>query len=88
VSRAVEEVTMKAAADKGAADMSTAGEAAVSGAAVGATGDSPKPDMTPSLVAGRAATPSGSTPLAKRPYRGVWNLGLSNLVFLCSKASF
>jgi hypothetical protein len=79
VARATREATVaraaeKAVTDKEATDRSTAGEVAVKEAAVGAAEDSPAPGMTPSLVEGtkRAATPSGSTPSAKRPYKGVW----------------
>jgi hypothetical protein len=55
------------AADKEATAKAVAAEAA------GAIGGSPGPDQAPSAAgAKRAATPSGSTPPAKRPYRGVW----------------
>jgi hypothetical protein len=41
--------------------------------AAGATGGSPAPGQAPSAAgAKRAMAPSGSTPPAKRPYRGVW----------------
>jgi hypothetical protein len=64
--RAVEEATEEAAAAEEAAGK-TVGEGA------GATGGSPAPGQVPSVAgAKRAASPSGSTPPAKRPYRGVW----------------
>jgi hypothetical protein len=90
VARAAEEAAEKVVADKEAADKSTSGEVAVKGAAVGAVGNSPAPDMAPSLVARtkRAATPSGSTPPAKQPYRGSWKPRFVRLGFFCSKASF
>jgi hypothetical protein len=55
-------------------DKRAAEEAAVKEAAVGAAGDSSAPSQAPSSVAGakREAVPSGSTPPAKRHYRGVW----------------
>jgi hypothetical protein len=64
--RAAEEAAVKAAADEEVAGK-TVDEAA------GAVGDSLTPGQAP-LVAGAkgAATPSGSTPPVKRPYRGVW----------------
>jgi hypothetical protein len=64
--RATEEATTKAAAAEDVAGK-TADEAA------GAAGGSPAPGQAPSAAgAKRAATPSGSTPPAKCPYRGVW----------------
>jgi hypothetical protein len=54
-----------------AADKEVAAKA-VSTEAAGAVGGSPGPDQAPSAAgAKRAAAPSGSTPPAKRPYRGV-----------------
>jgi hypothetical protein len=72
--RATEEATVKVAVDKEVVDKRAMEEAATKEAAVGATGDSSAPSLAPSSVAGakRAAVPSGSTPPAKRPYRGVW----------------
>jgi hypothetical protein len=72
--RATEEATVKVAVDKEVVDKRAMEEAAMKEAAVGATGDSSAPSLAPSSVAGskRAAVPSGSTPPAKRPYRGVW----------------
>jgi hypothetical protein len=74
----------KAATDKGANHKSTAGEAAVTGVAVGAAGDLPALGKVPSQVVGtkRAVTPSGSTLSAKRPYRGVWKPRFGHLGFL------
>jgi hypothetical protein len=64
--RAAEEAATKAAAAEDVAGK-TADEAA------GAAGGSPAPGQAPSAAgAKRAATPSGSTPPAKCPYRGVW----------------
>jgi hypothetical protein len=63
--RATEETTVKAVAAEEDAGK-TADEA------VGATEGSPPPGQAPSAAgAKRAAAPSGSTPPAKRPYRGV-----------------
>jgi hypothetical protein len=49
-------------------------EVAMEEAAVGAAGDSPAPGQAPPSAVGakRATAPSGSTPLAKRSYKGVW----------------
>jgi hypothetical protein len=64
--RAAEEATTKAVAAKEVAGK-TANEAA------GAAEGSPAPGQAPSVAgAKRAVAPSGSTPPAKRPYRGVW----------------
>jgi hypothetical protein len=56
----------EAATDRRAAEEAAAKEAAGEGSSV--------PGQVPSSAAGakRAATPSGSSPPAKRPYRGVW----------------
>jgi hypothetical protein len=56
----------EAATDRRAAEEASAKEAAGEGSSV--------PGQVPSSAAGakRAATPSGSSPPAKRPYRGVW----------------
>jgi hypothetical protein len=72
--RAVEEAMEEVAANKEAADKSTVDEAIVKGAGIGAAEDLPVPGQVPSLVAGskRAVAPSGSTPPAKRPYKGIW----------------
>jgi hypothetical protein len=76
-------VTM-AVADKEAANKRVAEEAAVkrvveeraveeATAKVAIAGGSPAPGQVPSVAgAKRAAAPSGSTPPAKHPYRGVW----------------
>jgi hypothetical protein len=63
---AVEAAGAEAAMDRRAAEEAAAKEAAGEGSSV--------PDQVPSSIAGakRAATPSGSSPPAKRPYRGVW----------------
>jgi hypothetical protein len=56
VKKVVEEAAVKAVAE-----------------AAGAAGGSLTPDQAPSTTgAKRAVAPSGSTPPAKRPYRGVW----------------
>jgi hypothetical protein len=64
-------VAVKAAGAEAATDRRTAEEAAAKEAA--GEGSS-VPGQVPSSAAGakRAATPSGSSPPAKRPYRGVW----------------
>jgi hypothetical protein len=66
VAIAVEAAGAEAAMDKRATEEAAAKEAAGEGSS--ALG------QVPSSAAGgkRAATPSGSSPLAKRPYRGVW----------------
>jgi hypothetical protein len=63
---AVEAAGVEAATDRRAAEEATAKEAAGEGSSV--------PGQVPSSAVGakRAATPSGSSPPAKRPYRGVW----------------
>jgi hypothetical protein len=63
---AAEAAGAEAVADRGAAEEATAKEAAGEGLSV--------PGQVPSSAAGakRVATPSGSSPPAKRPYRGVW----------------
>jgi hypothetical protein len=66
VKRAAEEAAMKKAAEEAAAKAATA-------EAAGAAGGSPAPSQAPPAAeAKRSAAPSGSTPPAKRPYRGVW----------------
>jgi hypothetical protein len=72
--RAAEEAAVKEVADKEAADKRAAEEAVMKEASVGVARDSSAPGQAPSSVAGakRAAVPSGSTPPAKQPYRGVW----------------
>jgi hypothetical protein len=64
-------VAVKAAGAEAATDRRAAEEAAAKGAAVEG---SSVPGQAPSSAAGakRAMTPSGSSPPAKRPYRGVW----------------
>jgi ssDNA-binding replication factor A large subunit len=66
VKRAVEEAAVKAVADEEVTSKTT-------DEAAGAVGDSSALGQAPS-VAGtkRVAAPSGSTPPAKCPYRGVW----------------
>jgi hypothetical protein len=63
---AVEAAGAEAATDRRATEEATAKEAAGEGSSV--------PSQVSSSAAGakRAATPSGSSPPAKRPYRGVW----------------
>jgi hypothetical protein len=69
--RATEEATMKRAAEERAAEEAATKAAAEE--AAGTAGGSPDPSQAPSAPgAKRATTPSGSTPSAKRPYRGVW----------------
>jgi cobalamin biosynthesis Mg chelatase CobN len=78
--RAAEEATAKRATEeamvKRAMEERATVEAAVKAAAAeaaGVAGGSPAPDQEPSATgAKRAAAPSGSTPPANRPYRGVW----------------
>jgi hypothetical protein len=88
--RAAEEATVKEAAVKWAAEERATVEAAAKAAAAkdaGAAGASPAPGQAPSVVgAKRTAAPSGSTPPAKRPYRGVWKHRFVQLflpLFLC-----
>jgi hypothetical protein len=72
--RAAEEAAMKKAAEEATVKAATAEEVAGKTAdeAVGVVGGSLAPGQAPSAIrAKRATTPSGSTPLAKRPYRGV-----------------
>jgi hypothetical protein len=66
VAVAVEAAGAEAATDRRAAEEAAAKEPAGEGSSV--------PGQVPSSAAGakRATTPSGSSPLAKRPYRGVW----------------
>jgi hypothetical protein len=63
---AAEAAGAKAATDRRAVEEATAKEAAGEGSSV--------PGQVPSSTAGakRAAAPSGSSPPAKRPYRGIW----------------
>jgi hypothetical protein len=64
--RAMEEVVVKATADKEVTSK-TVDEA------VGAIGDSSAPDQAPSVaMTKRAVALSSFTPRAKRPYMGVW----------------
>jgi pyruvate/2-oxoglutarate dehydrogenase complex dihydrolipoamide acyltransferase (E2) component len=68
---AAEEATVKRAIVERAAEEATAKAAAVE--AIGAAGGSPAPSQAPPTAgAKRSAAPSGSTPPAKHPYRGVW----------------
>jgi hypothetical protein len=68
---AAEEATVKRAIVERAAEEATAKAAAVE--TVGAAGGSPAPSQAPPTAgAKRSAAPSGSTPPAKHPYRGVW----------------
>jgi hypothetical protein len=76
VKQAAEEATAKKAAEERATEEAAvkkaAGERAAEEAA-GAAGGSPAPGQALSAAgAKRSAAPSGSTPLAKHPYRGVW----------------
>jgi hypothetical protein len=69
--RATEEAVTKKAGEERAAEESTTKAAAVK--AIGAARGSSTPGQVPSVArAKRAAASSGSTPPAKRPYRGVW----------------
>jgi hypothetical protein len=69
--RAIEERAAKEATAKAAVAEEVAGKTADE--AAGAAGGSPAPGQAPSVAkAKRAVAPSGSTPPAKRPYRGVW----------------
>jgi hypothetical protein len=63
---AVKAAGVEAVMDRRAAEEATVKEAAVEGSSV--------PDHAPSSAAGakRAVMPSGSSPPAKRPYRGIW----------------
>jgi hypothetical protein len=78
--RPAEEATAKRAAEERATEeaavkAATAEEVARKTAdeAVGAAGGSPAPDQVPSVAEAKTAVdPSGSTPSAKRPFRGVW----------------
>jgi hypothetical protein len=78
--RATEEATAKRATEEAAAkkvvEERAVEEDAVKAAtteATGAAGGSPAPGQAPlAAEARRFASPSGSTPPAKRPYRGVW----------------
>jgi hypothetical protein len=85
--RATEETTAKKDAEERAAEEATVKAAAAE--AVGAARGSPAPGQAPSAAgAKRAAAPSGSTPLAKHPYRGVWKpqfvqLSLPLFSFFC-----
>jgi hypothetical protein len=63
------------AAEAASVEAATYGRAAEEAAAKEAVGEgSPVPGQVPSSAAGakRAAMPSGSSPPAKRPYRGIW----------------
>jgi stage V sporulation protein SpoVS len=72
--RATGEAAVKQAADKVATNKRVVEETVVNEASVGAVGDSSAPGHAPSSAAGamKASVPSGSTPPAKRPYRGIW----------------
>jgi hypothetical protein len=72
--RVAEEAVMKKATKEAAVKAAVAKEVAGKTAdeAIGAVGGSLAPDQAPSAAgAKRATAPSGSTPPAKRPYRGV-----------------
>jgi hypothetical protein len=75
VAVATEAAGAEAATDRRAAEEATAKEAAGEGSSV--------PGQVPSSTAGakRAATLSGSSPPAKRPYRGVWETSVWPKVF-------
>jgi hypothetical protein len=69
--RSVEETAVKTNVEERAAEEATAKAAAAE--AIGAAEGLPALGHAPSAVgAKRPAAPSGSTPLAKSPYRGVW----------------
>jgi hypothetical protein len=69
--RVVEEATVKKAAEERVAEEAVV--KAVTAEAAGAAGGSAGPDQAPSVAgAQRTAALSGSTVLAKRPYKGVW----------------
>jgi hypothetical protein len=72
--RTTEEAMTKEATDKDATNKRAVEEAMMKEAAVGVARSSSASGQVPSSVEGakRAMTPSGSTPPAKRPYRGVW----------------
>jgi hypothetical protein len=72
--RATEEAVTKEAVDKEVIDKRAVEEAAMKEAVVVAVGCSSAFGQVPSSVVGAkmVATPSGSTPPAKRPYRGIW----------------
>jgi hypothetical protein len=95
VMRVAEEWAAEEAVAKKAVEERAAGEAMVKAATAevaGAAEGSPAPGQVPSVAgAKRAAAPSGSTPLAKRPYWGVWkprfvqlSLPLSSSFFVAS----
>jgi hypothetical protein len=68
--RAAEKRVMEEAAAKKATEERAVEEAAVKDVTAGV---SPAPDQVPSAAgAKRVVAPSGPTPSAKRPYRGVW----------------
>jgi hypothetical protein len=72
--RAAEEAAMKKAAEEAAVKAAAAEEVAGKTAdeAAGVVGGSLAPGQAPSAAgAKRATAPSGSTPPAKRPYKGV-----------------
>jgi hypothetical protein len=84
--RVTEEAMVKVAVDEEVASMAT-------DEAAGVVRDSPAPSQAPLVArAKRAAAPSGSTPPANHPYRGVWKPQfvhtLSSLLFLYNGASF
>jgi hypothetical protein len=69
--RVVEEAATKWVVEERATEEATAKAAAAE--AVGAAGGSPAPGQALSTTGAKwAVAPSGSTPPAKRPYRGVW----------------
>jgi hypothetical protein len=78
--RAEEEATVKRAVEERAAEEAAAKAAAAEDVtskttdeAIGAARGSPAPNQAPSVAgAKRTAAPNGSTPPAKRPYRGIW----------------
>jgi membrane protein involved in colicin uptake len=71
---AVKEAMVKEAVDKEAADKRTVEEDTTKEAAGGAGMGSSASGQAPSSMVGtkRVVTPSGSTPPAKRAYRGIW----------------
>jgi hypothetical protein len=83
--RAMEEATTKGAAEEAMAKAAATEEVAgkTVDEAARAAGGSLAPDQAPSAArAKRVAAPSGSTPPAKRPYRGVWKSWFVQLFLL------
>jgi hypothetical protein len=81
----MDEAAAKEAAEE-AAEEATAKEATDKKVEVGAAEGPSSSGQTPSLAVGakREATPSGSTPPAKRPYKGVWKPRFVNFLYFPS----